>query len=308
MIATLDGAPRLQRSWDSRAAWNFIGGGAGTGLLLAAAAALPAGWPYFPAGALGIALIGFGLSMVWLEIGRPFRALNVFFHPQTSWMSREALLALPLLTLAGIATLADQSFVSLPLQRHLPVTPLASAAAALGLAFLYCQARILRASHGVPAWREPSLQSVIMVTEPTSPEARAAIESIIKDSYAWFRGMVQDRRHLHDDELQIVADGRVFTGHQAIGLKLVDEIGDERVGIAWLASEKKINAKLPVRDYQLHGRFSDLPFLHAATAAALDAAGLGTLARGIDDLGAMQAVERLNLDGLLALWHPAAGN
>jgi hypothetical protein len=308
MIATLDGAPRLQRSWDSRAAWNFIGGGAGTGLLLAAAAALPAGWPYFPAGALGIALIGFGLSMVWLEIGRPFRALNVFFHPQTSWMSREALLALPLLTLAGIATLADQSFVSLPLQRHLPVTPLASAAAALGLAFLYCQARILRASHGVPAWREPSLQSVIMVTEPTSPEARAAIESIIKDSYAWFRGMVQDRRHLNDDELQTVADGRVFTGHQAIGLKLVDEIGDERAGIAWLASEKKIDAKLPVRDYQLHGRFSDLPFLHAAAAAVLDAAGLATLARGIDDLGAMQAVERLNLDGLLALWHPASAN
>jgi protease-4 len=144
--------------------------------------------------------------------------------------------------------------------------------------------------------------------EPTSPEARAAIESIIKDSYAWFRGMVQDRRHLNDDELQTVADGRVFTGHQAIGLKLVDEIGDERAGIAWLASEKKIDAKLPVRDYQLHGRFSDLPFLHAAAAAVLDAAGLATLARGIDDLGAMQAVERLNLDGLLALWHPASAN
>jgi protease-4 len=144
--------------------------------------------------------------------------------------------------------------------------------------------------------------------EPTSPEARAAIESIIKDSYAWFRGVVQDRRHLSDDELQTVADGRVFTGHQAIGLKLVDEIGDERASIAWLASEKKIDAKLPVRDYQLHGRFSDLPFLHAAATAALNAAGLGTLARNIDDLGAMQAVERLNLDGLLALWHPASAN
>lgn len=164
MTATLDGTPRLQRNWDSRAAWNFIGGGAGTGLLLVGAAALPSGWPYFFAGALGFALIGFGLSMVWLEIGRPFRALNVFLHPQTSWMSREALFALPLLTLAGIATLADQNFVSLPLQMRLPVTPLASAAAALGLAFLYCQARILRASHGVPAWREPSLQWVIIVT------------------------------------------------------------------------------------------------------------------------------------------------
>ena len=144
--------------------------------------------------------------------------------------------------------------------------------------------------------------------EPTSPEARAAIESIIKDSYAWFRGLVQDRRHLNDEELQAVADGRVFTGHQGIGLKLVDELGDERTGIAWLAKEKNINDKLPVRDFELHRRFSDLPFLHAAAAAALDVAGFSKLARGLHEWGAVQAVERLNLDGLLALWHPAGAN
>ena len=140
--------------------------------------------------------------------------------------------------------------------------------------------------------------------EPTSPEARAAIESIIKDSYAWFRGMVQDRRHLDNDELQTVADGRVFTGRQGIGLKLVDEIGDETTAIAWLAHEKNVNAKLPVRDYQLRSRFGDLRFLHAAAAALLDAAGLGSF----HDWGGIQAVERLNLDGLLALWHPASAN
>jgi protease IV len=144
--------------------------------------------------------------------------------------------------------------------------------------------------------------------EPTSPEARAAIESIIKDSYAWFRGLVQDRRHLNDDELQAVADGRVFTGHQGIGLKLIDELGDERTGIAWLAKEKNINDKLPVRDYELHRRFSDLPFLHAAAAAVLEAAGFSGLARSLHEWGAIQAVERLNLDGLLALWHPAGAN
>jgi len=141
--------------------------------------------------------------------------------------------------------------------------------------------------------------------EPTSPEARAVIESLIKDSYAWFKGLVQTRRHLSDEELETVADGRVFTGHQAIGLKLVDELGDEQAGIAWLAKEKNIDAKLPVHDYQLHDRFRDLPFLHAMAAAALDAAGFGTLARHLDDWGAIQAVERLNLDGLLALWHPS---
>ena len=36
--------------------------------------------------------------------------------------------------------------------------------------------------------------------EPTSPEARAALNSIIQDSYAWFKGIVQDRRHLSDGE------------------------------------------------------------------------------------------------------------
>ena len=144
--------------------------------------------------------------------------------------------------------------------------------------------------------------------EPTSPEARAAIDSIIKDSYAWFRGLVRDRRHLDDDALERVADGRVFTGHQGIDLHLVDEIGDERAAVAWLTAEKHVNAKLPVRDYQLRRRFGDLPFLHAAAAALLDAAGLTSLARGLHEWGGIQAVERLNLDGLLALWHPTNAN
>jgi protease IV len=144
--------------------------------------------------------------------------------------------------------------------------------------------------------------------EPTSPEARAAIESIIQDSYAWFKGIVQDRRHLTDDELQKVVDGRVFTGRQGVDLKLVDELGDERAAISWLAKEKKVNANLPVRDYELESRLGDLPFLHAAAVAALDAVGLTALARELGGWGAVEAVSEFNLDGLLALWHPAGAN
>jgi len=158
-----------------------------------------------------------------------------------------------------------------------------------------------------PSYQPPKTDNrkeVLAVFDKESAEARAALESLVKDSYAWFKGLVQDRRHLSDGELQTVSDGRVFTGHQAIGLKLVDELGDERAALAWLAKEKNIDAKLPVRDYQLHDRFRDLPFLHAMAVATLDAAGLGALARHVDDWGAIQAVERLNLDGLLALWHP----
>src|SRR5262245_7934786 len=144
--------------------------------------------------------------------------------------------------------------------------------------------------------------------EPTSPEARAAIESIVSDSYAWFKNMVKARRHLDDAALERVTDGRVFTGRQGLSLKLIDEIGDEKTAIAWLAKEKNIDPNTPVRDYRLRDRLGDLPFLHTAVVATLDAVGLGSLARRLEEWGAVQAMERLNLDGLLALWHPPTAN
>ncbi len=140
--------------------------------------------------------------------------------------------------------------------------------------------------------------------EPTSPEARAALESLVKDFYDWFRNMVRDRRKLDDATLQRVADGRVFTGRQGIELKLVDQLGNERTAIDYLAREKGLKADTPVRDWQLRSRFGDLTMLHLATTFALDAVGLGSLARRFEQWGTIQAVERLNLDGLLALWHP----
>jgi protease-4 len=143
--------------------------------------------------------------------------------------------------------------------------------------------------------------------EPTSPEARAAIAALVADSYAWFRELVKDRRHLDEAGLDRVADGRVFTGRQGVPLKLVDELGDEKTAIAWLAKESNIDPKTPVRDYPLHDRFSDLPFLHTAVGTILGAAGLGAWAQRLDAWGAVAAVDRVNLDGLLALWQPSAG-
>ena len=144
--------------------------------------------------------------------------------------------------------------------------------------------------------------------EPTSPEARAAIEAMVMDSYAWFRGMVRDRRQLDEPTLARVADGRVFTGRQALALKLVDELGNEETAVAWLAKEKGLDPKLPVNDFQLKARLGQLSFLHLALRSGLDAVGLGGLVSRFEGLGSVQAMERLNLDGLLALWHPPATN
>jgi protease-4 len=143
--------------------------------------------------------------------------------------------------------------------------------------------------------------------EPTSPAARAAIESVVLDSYAWFKNLVQTRRKMDDAQLAAVDDGRVFTGHQGLPLKLVDSLGNEQTALAWLAREKHVPANTPVRDYSLEPRFSELSFLHA-TAWTFHAVGLSAFAQRIEDWGAVRAVERLNLDGLLALWHPPSSN
>jgi protease IV len=143
--------------------------------------------------------------------------------------------------------------------------------------------------------------------EPTSPEARAAIEAIVLDSYAWFKDLVRNRRKMDNGQLTLVADGRVFTGRQAVGLKLVDGLGNEKTALAWLEKEKKVPANTPVRDYSLQPRFGELSFLHVA-AWTFEAVGLSAIAHRIEEWGAMQAVERLNLDGLLALWHPPSTN
>jgi protease IV len=144
--------------------------------------------------------------------------------------------------------------------------------------------------------------------EPTSPEARAAIDALVKDSYAWFRGLVKERRGMDDAQIEKVADGRVFTGRQAVELKLIDALGDEKTAVAWLEANKNVKKGLPVRDYKLTPRFGDLTFLRAATSITLDAIGLSGIARRIEQAGVTQAVDRLSMEGMLALWQPAASN
>ncbi|HEY0569289.1 MAG TPA: signal peptide peptidase SppA [Xanthobacteraceae bacterium] len=159
----------------------------------------------------------------------------------------------------------------------------------------------------VESIRSSPLKAAPSGYEPTNPEATEAMRAVVLDSYAWFRGMVKDRRGFDDAALEKVADGRVFTGRQALGLKLVDELGNEQTALAWLAREKKIDAQTPVRDYSLQSSLGDLSFLRLV-ALALDAVGLSSFGRQVAAWSALQTIESLNLDGVLALWHPRATN
>jgi protease-4 len=109
---------------------------------------------------------------------------------------------------------------------------------------------------------------------------------------------------MDDTQLEKVADGRVFTGRQAVDLKLIDQLGDEKTAIAWLVEQKGVKKDLPVRDYKLGPRFGDLTFLRTAASITFDALGLGAIARQVENAG----IDRLGLDGMLALWQPTATN
>ena len=142
--------PWHQTSWDARAAGNFIFGGCGSGLIVFVALAGVGDGANLALLVVGAALVALGLFCVSLELGRPFRAPNVFRNPRTSWMSREAIVAALMLACVGAALVIDRAF--------------AWPAAILALLFLYCQANIIRAARGIPAWREPLIVLLLIAT------------------------------------------------------------------------------------------------------------------------------------------------
>jgi phenylacetyl-CoA:acceptor oxidoreductase subunit 2 len=144
-------APKQQRNWDWRAAANFICGGAGGSLLFCAAFAGLDLSATRIAVFLGLALIGCGLTCVWFEIGRPWRAMNVYRHFATSWMTREAVVALVVFATGGLALLTGSKLLLI-------------LSGACGLGFLYSQARILAANKGIPSWRHPASVPLMIST------------------------------------------------------------------------------------------------------------------------------------------------
>jgi len=141
-----------QTHWDWRAAGNFILGGTGSGLAVSAALASLAGAAIPPLVFVVAALcVMSGLGLVWLEIGRPWRFLHVFFNPATSWMTRESLIAPWLLASLFSAAWWMQN-------------PLTLLAGLFGAAFLYSQARVLTESKGIPAWRERRILALVVTT------------------------------------------------------------------------------------------------------------------------------------------------
>jgi protease-4 len=153
----------------------------------------------------------------------------------------------------------------------------------IGVIFQYPQVKPLLDKLGVsmeeikssPLKAEPS------PFHPPSEEAKAMINGMIVDSYGWFVDLVADRRKLPREEVLKLADGTIFTGRQALKVKLIDQIGGDDE-IDW---DKKRNTA----------------FLFAGAASrVLTLLGYGDLVRSEDLTGILP--QKLLLDGLLSVW------
>ena len=135
--------------------------------------------------------------------------------------------------------------------------------------------------------------------EPTSEAARAAVASLVADSYAWFKDLVKTRRRLDDAELAKVSDGRVFTARQGVPLKLVDLLGGEREAVNWLETKKGLAKNLPVREWKNESKLQKLGLVDGAATVAR-VAGLESFASLLDRFAS--AERNASLDGLLVIW------
>jgi len=122
--------------------------------------------------------------------------------------------------------------------------------------------------------------------EPFSAAGRKAIKVVVMDMYNMFVDMVTARRPLNRKQVLKLADGRIFTGRQAVANGLVDAIGGEKEAIVWMETEKGLAPNLPVIEAKPdYPKTNIVKWLQGTAGKAL-------------------ASERLTLDGLLSVWHP----
>ena len=59
-----------------------------------------------------------------------------------------------------------------------------------------------------------------------TPAERAYMQGLIDNMYGQFVSAVAEGRHVKSEDVKAIADGRVWTGQQALGMHLIDQVAD----------------------------------------------------------------------------------
>lgn len=80
-------------------------------------------------------------------------------------------------------------------------------------------------------------------TRELTPEERAYMQGLIDNMYGQFVQAVAEGRHAKVEDIKPIADGRVWTGEQALGMHLIDGIGDFRTAVMETAKVVNISGE-----------------------------------------------------------------
>jgi protease-4 len=136
------------------------------------------------------------------------------------------------------------------------------------------------------SFKSSALKATPNPLETVTPEVRRATQDVVNNMYGAFLEMFIDRRGIDPAAAGRLADGRIFTGRQALAAGMIDEIGGIEEARAWLESAHQVPADMPSADI---------------TPEEDDSVVEKMISAAIGDNGAPAA---LRLDGLLSVWHP----
>lgn len=74
-------------------------------------------------------------------------------------------------------------------------------------------------------YKSGALKDIGSATRASTPEEDAVLQEIVDTAYEGFVKVIVEGRQLPRDEVIRLADGRIYTGQQALALKLIDELG-----------------------------------------------------------------------------------
>jgi protease-4 len=80
-------------------------------------------------------------------------------------------------------------------------------------------------------------------TRELTPAERQYMQGLIDNMYGQFVSAVAEGRHAKVDDIKPIADGRVWTGQQALSMHLVDQIADFRAAVLDTAKSVKISGE-----------------------------------------------------------------
>jgi protease-4 len=139
--------------------------------------------------------------------------------------------------------------------------------------------------------------------QPLDEAGRAATEEMVAESQKWFLDLVRTRRGIDTKSVAGLEQGRVFSGRDALGHKLIDQIGGEAEVVRYLEERRSVPKGLKIVDWKVN-RDADWSLVRFATLALARMVGIPA----VNDIARMMTDDRLagaRLDGLLSIWHGA---